>query len=218
MATLRMQTNILPFVDRDLQLLLDLALETAAEVIKREWKSAYTYHDPEHSRLVVQSAELLAHDLGVSEEERATVLIAAAFHDCGFYSDMDDHENVSASIAADFLIAHNAPLAMISKTTHLIQATALHARPVNDLQEILRDADLHYLGCDGFLPQAELLRQEWKATRNLSFGELAWLRQNVKFMETHRFHTKAAQVRYGAQKEKNIAELKRAVVELAAHS
>lgn len=209
-----MQVNILPFEDHDLQRLVDSAILTAGELIRQQWKPEYSYHGLEHTRLVVESTDQLAQDANLSEEERATVLIAASFHDCGFYSDMDDHENVSAGIAADFLSANDAPLPMIGKVAHLIQATALHARPVNKLQEILRDADLHYLGCDGFLPKAELLRQEWKATRNLSFGELAWLRQNVKFMEAHEFHTKAALRRYGEQKRHNLIMIKQSIAEL----
>lgn len=213
-----MQVNIHPFVDLGLQSLVDLALQTAGALIDRQWKSAYSYHGPEHTRRVVQSADQLAIDSDIPEDERATVLIAAAFHDCGFYSDMDDHENISAGMAADFLSAHDAPLPMINKVAHLIQATALHARPVTALQEILRDADLHYLGCEGFLPKAELLRQEWKATRNLSFGELAWLKQNVTFLETHRFHSPAALRRYGTQKDLNLASLKEALANLIADS
>ncbi len=203
-----MQLKTHPFNDRGLQSLVDLALLTAGELIDQQWNSAYSYHGPEHTRRVVQSADQLAIDSKIDEEDRATVLIAAAFHDCGFYSDMDDHENIGAGIAADFLSAHDAPLPMINKVAHLIQSTALHARPVTPLQEILRDADLHYLGCEGFLPKAELLRQEWKTTRNLSFSELAWLKQNVKFMESHRYHSPAALSRYGAQKDKNLESLR----------
>lgn len=188
--------------------LVGSAVDVANAIITEGWSAKYSYHNPAHTEQVIGAVDLLATDLGLGEEQRATLLIAAAFHDSGFFLDAYNHENLGATFAADFLISRKVRVDIVGRVAHLIQSTALHVRPVTPLQQLLRDADLHYLGCDGLPESAENLRKEWEVTKNLRFSEPSWIKQNIRFMEVHRFHTEAAEERFGVQKRSNIIELK----------
>lgn len=188
--------------------LVQAAVSTAGCRLVAGWDPNFLYHDLKHTASVIDAADLLATDARLPEAERALLLIAAAFHDSGYYEDANNHENLGATYAAEFLITNNAPVKAVGRVAHLIQATAIHARPVTPLQGILRDADLHYLGAKGFTEKAERLRREWELTKNLSYSERAWMAQNIGFLEQHRFHTRFAEARYGIQKQANLEELK----------
>jgi predicted metal-dependent HD superfamily phosphohydrolase len=183
------------------------AITVASVIIDEGWEECYSYHNAQHTKSVIESVNALAVDAALDEEDRAVLLVAAAFHDSGYFTDCNNHENLGATFAADFLISRKVRVDLIGKVVHLIQSTALHVRPVNHLQELLRDADLHYLGCDNFILNANQLKSEWEVTKNLTYSTEAWLRQNLRFLKNHRFHSNMAQRRYDRQKQVNIAKL-----------
>lgn len=194
--------------------LVDQAVKTSFALINEHWSEAYHYHNIEHTELVIFSVDRLAQDLNLPEEDRAVLIVAAAFHDSGYFEDSNDHENLGASFAAEFLKKKNASLELIMRVAHLIQCTAIHARPINRLQRLLRDADLHYVGSDSFVEKAECLREEWEQTKNLRFSEAAWIQQNIRFLEGHRFHTEVAKKRYEDRKKENLQLLKEKLTKL----
>ncbi len=188
--------------------LVDDAVKTSFALINEHWSEAYRYHNIEHTERVINSVDKLALDLNLSEEERAMLIVAAAFHDSGYFEDSNDHENLGASFAAEFLKKKNASIDLVMRVAHLIQCTAIHARPINRLQKLLRDADLHYVGSETFIEKAECLREEWEHTKNLRFSEASWVQQNIRFLESHNFHTEAAKKRYEGRKKENLQILK----------
>ncbi len=188
--------------------LVEEAIAVAGARLKQGWNSNFVYHDLSHTASVIEAADALANDALLPEDERALLIIAAAFHDAGYYNDANNHENLGATYATEYLIAHRVPMKAVGCIAHLIQSTAIHARPVTPLQRLLRDADLHYLGMDGFLHNAERLRLEWELTKNLTYSERAWMTQNLRFLEAHRFHSVYAEERFGRKKDENIESLK----------
>lgn len=204
---LTMLSTIYKFSDQRYQSLVSAAFAAAEDHIAKRWTVSYRYHDIHHTLRVVFAANDLANDLSIPDDDRSRLLIAAAFHDCGYFEDMNNHENIGARVAATFLQNQNATARMINDVVYLIQATALHARPATPLQAILRDADLHYLGSDEFLPRANALRFEWEKTREIYFTDEGWIEQNIRFMQQHAFHTEAAKARFGAKKDENLEAL-----------
>lgn len=191
-----------------LQSLVEQALNLASSMIKEQWSQAYSYHNLQHTLEVVRHVDLLALDMNMSELQRAQLLCAAAFHDSGYYEDPNDHENIGARYAANFLEAQKVRPEMIRHTCTLIQATSLHAEPMNLEQEVLKDADLHYLAQTNFEARAEDLRREWAATKALTFSEEAWLAQNIRFLENHRYRSPAGKERYENSKNENLQRLR----------
>jgi predicted metal-dependent HD superfamily phosphohydrolase len=205
--SLTVYTSFHPFTAPRYQRLVRSAFAAAEDHIEKRWNANYLYHDLSHTLRVVVAAQNLAHDLSIPEEDRSRLLIAAAFHDSGYFEDMNNHENIGARVAATFLQSHNASARMINDVVYLIQATALHARPATQLQALLRDADLHYLGSDEFVPRANALRREWEKTREIYFTDEGWIEQNIRFMQQHEFHTDAANKRFAAKKAANLQML-----------
>lgn len=197
-----------PLNSSSLQSLVEQALITATSMIQERWSQEYTYHNLQHTLEVVRHADQLALDLTMDELQRAQLLCAAAFHDSGYYDDPNDHENIGARYAANFLETQEARPEMIRQICTLIQATALHAEPMNPQQEVLKDADLHYLAQSNFEARAEDLRQEWAATKTLTFSEEAWLAQNIRFLENHRYRSQAGIERYENHKHENLQRLR----------
>ena len=204
---LTMYTSFHQFSASRYQDLVRAAFVAAGDHIEKLWTTDYLYHDISHTFRVVLAAEDLASDMGIAEDDRSRILIAAAFHDSGYFEDMNNHENVGARIAAAFLHDHKASARMVNDVVYLIQATALHARPATPLQALLRDADLHYLGSDEFIPRSNALRIEWEKTRELYFTDEGWIEQNIRFMQQHQFHTDAAKARFEAKKASNLQSL-----------
>lgn len=204
---LTMHTVIKPFIEMRYQELVRSAFVAAEGYIMQKWSPVYLYHDLDHTLQVVEAAQILATDHNISDKDRSRLLIAAAFHDSGYFDDMNNHESASARVAATFLQSQNASTHMINDVVYLIQATALHAAPATELQAMLRDADLHYLGSDEFIPRSNALRYEWEKTRELYFTDQGWVEQNIRFMQQHKFHTPAAQARYGSKKAANLQNL-----------
>ncbi len=167
-----------------------------------------SYHSFFHTSSVVKSCMLLCEDERLSSYQSAHVSLAAWFHDHGFADDPKDHERRSCGYLQAFLQKedpqHNFDQELVLT---LIMATELHARPNNTMEEIIRDADLHYIGSDDFFRQAALLRQEWNAVLNKNYDEIGWLENNIRFLKQHRYYTPSARRRYQTIKQQNLETL-----------
>src|SRR5215475_10995106 len=65
--------------------------------------SKFVYHNIEHTTNVVQAARLIADESNISKHEKNILLVAAWFHDTGYTQLIDQHEDVGAVIAEEFL-------------------------------------------------------------------------------------------------------------------
>ena len=72
-------------------------------LIEDSIKAIYTYHNLEHTQNVVKHATKIAAELEFSEEQTEILILAAWFHDSGYYKDFDNHEEISARNARSFL-------------------------------------------------------------------------------------------------------------------
>ena len=83
-------------------------------------------------------------------------------------------------------------------------ATKIPQRPKTDLEKIICDADLNYLGRTDFFSIGEKLYQEMLAFGNIKNRE-EWDKIQVVFMQKHHYFTPTAINNNYSQKEKNIA-------------
>ena len=182
--------------------LITLAEIEATAVIQRLADSGFHYHNLDHTRGVVGVTRLLAQDLGCDDHTTELLAIAAWFHDTG-YDDMERHEMESARLAKEFLERNACSAVDIESVSAIILATNIHAEPQNLAEQIIRDADLHYLGVEDYYPRANRLRDEWEITQKRQLSDEEWYRLNLTFFNTHRFYTNAGEARFGQQKERN---------------
>jgi|LakMenEpi03Aug12_release.lakeMendotaPanAssembly.Ray.scaffolds.fasta_scaffold04669_14 polyphosphate kinase len=167
------------------------------------------FHDLQHTLSVTRDALAIGRASGLAPADLLAVELAALFHDTGYAFKHKGHEAESQKIAAAFLHAQGAPALLIKKVVALINATRVDVRPRTLLQQVLCDADSSKAGQADFEARSELLRMELEATAGIKLEKHVWGRENLRYLEAHRFHTPYAQKRYGAQKSINLERLRK---------
>ncbi len=153
----------------------------------------FVFHSFEHTREVVLHTELIAGNYELSEEDHTAVVIAAWFHDTGYYAGLKKtHEDESRKLAGEFLRQHNAPPLLIEKVLGCITATKMPQSPTNLIEQIICDADLFHLGSKTFKEKNKLLRQEINSIEENSIGKKEWVNLNIEFLSRHRYFTEYA--------------------------
>lgn len=146
------------------------------------------YHSPEHTKYVLEKAEFLAEQEGVSGRDLFLIKVAALYHDLGFIKGREDHEVKSCDIAAKELSDFGISPEENEKICKMIMATKIPQKPQNLLERILADADLEYMGTDKFHEISEDLYRELLHDKpNLSRQE--WNQIQIKFLKEHSYHT-----------------------------
>jgi uncharacterized membrane-anchored protein YitT (DUF2179 family)/predicted metal-dependent HD superfamily phosphohydrolase len=161
------------------------------------------YHDVEHTRSVIEITEVIAGAEGVDEEDLLLLRTAALFHDSGFLKRYSDHEEASCVIAADTLPKFGYTDEQIKKVNRLIMVTRLPQQPNDKLEQIICDADLHYLGTDRYFETAECLYHEFK-NHGLVKNRREWKKMQVQFLGSHHYFTQTAIRAYATKKGENL--------------
>jgi len=167
------------------------------------------YHNFIHTAEVVKVTEEISNALGVSNEEKEILLIAAWFHDIGYTESCDCHEDIGIGLATKFLKENDYPQENINKVTSLINATRMPRNPQNLLEEIICDADLHHIGASEFKDKSELFRAELENQKGAKIQEKEWLEHNLKFFNDHKFYTSYAKNKLETQKNINYIKLEK---------
>lgn len=166
------------------------------------------FHDLDHTLTVTRTALGIGRAMKLTEKELRLLEVAALFHDTGYALAYSGHEEKSALLAAGFLRKHGVAERTIAQVRALIIATRLGAAPRNLLQEVLRDADSAKAGQVDFHERSERLRTELEMERKHRLNDREWLKENLAYLEAHRFHTQHARRRFGAQKRINLQVLR----------
>lgn len=148
-----------------------------------------TYHNIEHTLEVVDAAERIGLDCGLTGTDLEIVILAAWFHDVGITEVYQHHEEKSAEIAERFLKKHDYDRDNIMAVKRCILVTAVHAKPTTLQEKVVCDADLEHLGRKTFWKKAEMLRQEWEVKLGKQFSDIDWLRNQQRFLRNLVFHT-----------------------------
>lgn len=174
--------------------------------LEHEIPDHFTYHNAAHTKSVIAAVESIGQYEEVEKDEIIILKTAALFHDAGFLLNHKDHEENSCAMAHNVLPAYGYSVPEINNICRLIMATKWPHVPINKLQEIICDADLHYIGTNKYLSTANNLYSELKHL-NLIKSRGEWQHKQVTFLSTHRFFTKTAQNMYGVKKEQNLKSI-----------
>lgn len=166
------------------------------------------YHGLHHTLDVLKTALDIARLEGVTDAESLALLkTAALYHDIGFLTAYQGHEEVGCELVREKLPSFGYSPAQVETICGLIRATKVPQQPKTQLEEILCDADLDYLGRDDFEPIAHSLFKELKA-RNVVVDETAWNRMQVRFLENHHYWTNTNIARRQPIKQANLDRLR----------
>lgn len=149
------------------------------------------YHNTAHTVHVIEAALWLCKAEMIPETEILKLKIAALFHDTGFLRSYDNHERYSCDIAREYLSRHRVAASDIESICALIMATRIPHNPQNQLDAILCDADLTYLGEQNFYTTGDCLRQELIAHQKISKDEASWIQYQIRFLDAHQFFTES---------------------------
>ncbi len=168
----------------------------------------YVYHDPHHTKDVVEAVKTITAFYGIKGEDHFIVVAAAWFHDLGYFIDPLHHEEKGAELAAQFLAGENAGQELIDKVRGCIMATKLPQQPRNQLEQIICDADLFHFGTDDFNKKNKLLLEEYNNLHEEQMSKSVWRDKTVAMMEAHHFFTDYGLLYLVRTKERNLHELK----------
>ena len=170
--------------------LIDKALITVTNLLEKELSPNCLYHSLTHTMRVYKSTKEIIENSSLSEEENEVLQIAALFHDTGYIIGDKNHEEESVKIVTKFLIENNVEASIIKRITETILATKLEAKPKNELEKIIRDADSSHFAKEYFHEVSELLRQEFKANGLCNFTKNEWITENIALLKyKHTFYT-----------------------------
>jgi len=175
--------------------------------LKKELAENLTYHSLGHIKDVYSAAENLAGLEKVTGEDLTLLLTAVLFHDSGFIESQKDHERLSCEIAEKCLPEYEYTPAQIKRVCDMIMATQIPQSPKNNLEQIICDADLDYLGRDDFFKIGNTLFSELRMYGILS-NEREWNELQVRFLENHHYFTHSAKALRVEKKAANLLIVK----------
>ena len=166
----------------------------------------YTYHTIHHIRDVVEQSERIAKKEKINKEDIADLKLAAWLHDVGYIWEPNRHEARGSEYATTILNAMDFPAQKINRITGMIMATKIPQSPKNILDQIICDADLDYLGREGYEENSLLLLQELRLKKEIS--ALDWLKIQDQFLTKHTYFTKTSNTTRNKLKEEVLANIK----------
>ncbi len=184
-------------------------------LFKEKLSKKLVYHNYKHTFEVVKEARQLAEGHQLSEDDMEVLVLSAWFHDTGYISTYEGHEDESVEIATAFLREENYPEEKIHQVARCIIATKHGQLTHHLLEDILVDADIANIGKETFFATAELLRVEWEIFMDRTFTDLEWSQYQLDFLLSVSFRTQAAQTKYSKQLSKNIQAQRAHLLELA---
>ncbi len=184
----------------------DNAIAYARVRMARELAPKLTYHNLAHTfSEVLPAARYLAINSGLKESDVQLVAVGAAFHDIGWVIQGPMHETIGATIARETLPAYGFSPDDIEVVCDMILATRHSVNPTNLLEQILVDADLDVLGRADFWQHNAALRTELTAN-GTGMTDEAWCRQQLQFLQSHRYYTQRVRQLRDEQKCLHIIE------------
>ncbi|RYU91877.1 DUF2179 domain-containing protein [Mucilaginibacter terrigena] len=175
--------------------------------LQHELPVQFRYHNVDHTLDVYHSAQAIARQENINEEDTRLLLAAALYHDCGYLEHIHNHEAASCNIARQALPKFGYADADIEKICTLIMATQLPQQPKTLLEEIICDADLDYLGREDFIRTGNRLFNEMQALGTIK-SEKQWDTMQVNFLQGHRYFTNASLKNKEPKKQENLRDLR----------
>lgn len=184
-----------------------LAANHITSLFRSELPSGLVYHSLERTEATVKTAREFSKEAGLKARDREIILLAVWFHDAGYVSNDDGHEEKSVDIATAFLLDHQYPQEGINRVAGCIRATKLPNNPQDLSEEIVCDADSAYLFSKQFSQRNELRRLEEESRTARPIPEVEWLKETIEHVKNHAFFTSKGRKQYGKRRSKTLVKL-----------
>jgi uncharacterized protein len=176
------------------------------EKLNRKLPKDLFYHGLHHTRDVYGAALLIAKSEKISNDNINLLKIATMFHDAGFMSHYKNHEEAGCKLARKILPDFGFNPKSIKIIEGMIISTKIPQNPKTQLERIICDADLDYLGRNDFKDIAKTLFDELKVYMNVK-DEKVWNTIQLNFLKKHQYYTEYSRKRREAKKQKHLNEI-----------
>jgi predicted metal-dependent HD superfamily phosphohydrolase len=190
------------------QQLLDKVHDHVIAYYKEHDNKDLLYHNLKHTQDVVAAATQIANHYQLNDDDFFIVLAAVWFHDLGYLTDINAHEEKGAELAAEFLDKNGVNAEFANLVKGCIKATKMPQSPSSLLEEIVCDADLFHLGTNDFFKKDNLLLQEYNLLNHTDKNKYDWRLKTISFVENHSYFTEYCKVLLNEAKAKNLDDLK----------
>lgn len=161
------------------------------EHLKNGLPKNLTYHDVSHVLDVLNVCNQYIKRNKIKGTDAYLLRIGALVHDLGFTKSTQNHEEVGAEMATKIMESLKMDSKHIEIVQGLVMATKIPQNPKTELQKIICDSDLDYLGRKDYVEISSRLYKELKSTNVIKTRE-DWVELQIKFLKSHSFHTEFA--------------------------
>lgn len=176
------------------------------QLLERHLGKDLHYHSIDHTKDVVKAVERIALLENVTDEGLFLLKSAATYHDAGFIEQYEKNEPIGARLAEEILPKYGYTEKHIDRIKELIYVTMIPHKPKSQLEEIICDADLDYLGRDDFHEISNKLKRELMEHGKIG-SDREWDEIQVKFLKSHRYFTQTAIDTRVKKKKENLKEV-----------
>ena len=188
--------------------ILEQAKAYVIDYFEKNHRPIYTYHNLEHTENVVKHATKIGTIMEFSEEDLEILILAAWFHDTGYFQGFVKHEVTSSEIAETFLKEHNYPDEKTRQVSCAILNTKVPYKTCDcQISKVLCDADLQHLASKNFMKSSDKLREERSALIDHEFSIKAYWEETLIFLKKHSYRTEYGKKVLAKKKEINIQKV-----------
>lgn len=174
-------------------------------LFKDKLSSEYIYHDYAHTLRVVSALNELISGMNLPNDIANELLLAGWFHDAGYISGAEGHEQRGCDIFEEFLKNYPQHTINPDNVKRYILATRLEYEP-QDLGEMcIKDADFYHLSMENYDDYCTLLKMELEKLSGTLIENSCWCDNNLALMQRkHRYYTSYAITHWQPRKEATI--------------
>jgi len=194
---------------------LDKIQKDVVEMLSNGLMEHYYYHSLRHTLDVVAESQRIADAIGIHNDDRDILLVAAWFHDVGFIISASDHEKHGCDVMKNYF-GSSAQSNWTEAACSAIMATKIPQSPINLIGEILCDADLDYLGRSDFKEIGNDLFRELKSM-NILQTELEWNLLQQRFLKQHHYFTETNKQLRDDLKKQHLLEIEQWLIDFEAN-
>jgi uncharacterized protein len=191
----------------ELRRFFDLHLPKVLQTMREELDVHLFFHDIRHTLDVLEQAVAIGAREEVSPEELCLLKVAALYHDIGYIKGRKNHEDSSVKLFLQGANQFGLNDEHKSRIVSCIRSTNFFLKPEGQLEKIMADANLDYLGREDFIQIENTIYLEYLSDGDVTC-RLEWYDRLLKYMQSHQFNTASSIIKRADKKMENLAYVK----------